>query len=175
MVFSQSFLWVSKVFFCGAERSNLAEECRADAHAKWEGYGRYHVTQVELQVFKMVTTLMGYSISREQVTNNQILRKHLKLRKCVSVLAPLKVTTPSSPSTLVVPGEDSDDLGGADGFEEGGSDDRDVDDHGGRPCRKERDGGRRVHRCRWHRVFFWWKSRSHWDVGHSAEQHWQDT
>ena len=84
----------------------------------------------------MATTLMGYFISREQVTNNQIFRKHLKLRERVSVLAPLKVTAPSSPSTLVVPGDDRDDLGGADGFEEGGSDDRDVDDHGGRPCRK---------------------------------------
>ena len=37
----------------------------------------------------------------------------------MSILAPLKVTTPSSSSTLVVPGEDNDDLGGADGFEEG--------------------------------------------------------
>ena len=56
----------------------------------------------------MVTTLMGYFISREQDTNNQIFRKHLKLRERVSVLAPLKVTAPASPSTLVVPGDDRD-------------------------------------------------------------------
>ena len=80
----------------------------------------------------MVTTLMGYFISREQDTNNQIFRKHLKLRECVSILAPIKVTAPSPPSTLVAPGYDRDDHSGADGFEEGGSDDGgDVDEHGG--------------------------------------------
>ena len=75
---------------------------------------------------------MGYFISREQDTNNQIFRKHLKLRECVSVLAPLKVTAPSSPSTLVVPGDDRDDHSGDNGSKEGGSDDGgDVDEYGG--------------------------------------------
>ena len=71
---------------------------------------------------------MGYFISREQDTNNQIFRKYLKLRECVSVLAPLKVTATSSPSTLVVPGDDRDDHSGDNGSKEGGSDDGgDVD------------------------------------------------
>ena len=71
----------------------------------------------------------------------------------MSILAPIKVTAPSSPSTLVVPGYDAkDDHSGDNGSKEGGSDDGgDVDEQLSMvvgPCRKERDGGRRVHRCR---------------------------
>ena len=75
---------------------------------------------------------MGYFISREQDRNNQIFWKHLKLRECVSILAPIKVTAPSPPSTLVVPGEDRDDQSVYKGSKEGGSGDgSDVHEHGG--------------------------------------------